>query len=201
MTTSRTVGFLVTMLLAAGGAGSPGVARANDKPVLSLTAFAIDISRPGGGRAGTLDIVIERWSTDEERDRLRDTLTEKGSDALLSALRDIRPRAGYIRTSTSLGWDVQFAREHPLEGGGLRVIVATDRPLSFWELWARPRRADYGFTLAEIRLAADGRGEGKLVPAAKVTWNEAARAVEVENYAFEPVRLTEVRIVGDGKKK
>lgn len=67
--------------------------------------------------------------------------------------------------------------------------------MSFWDLWHRPRSADYEFTLAEIRLGPDGRGEGKLVPAAKVAWDEATRTLVIEQYAIEPVRLTEVRVV------
>lgn len=189
--------LLATLLLAP--VVSPPLRATDGEPLLRLTAFAIDVSGASRARAGTLEIVIERWSTDAERDRLRDTLTGRGSDALLDALREMRPRAGYIRTSTSLGWDIHFAREAALAGGGRRVIIATDRPMSFWELWARPRRAEYGFTLAEVRLPAEGKGEGKLVPAARVTWDEAARTVEIEDYAFEPVRLTEVRVAGARK--
>ena len=186
--------WLVALLVLTGFAGPSAVVGMNEKPVLSLTAFAVDRGRPQA-RTGTLDIVIERWSTAEEQEQLRATLAAKGSSALLSALTAIKPRAGYIRGSASLGWDIHFARELSLPQGGRRVIFATDRPMSFWELWQRPRSADYEFTLAEIRLAPDGKGEGKLVTAAKVTWNEVARTVEIENYAFEPVRLNEVRVV------
>lgn len=43
------------------------------------------------------------------------------------------------------------------------------------------------------------RPRGKLVPAARVTWDDDARTVEIENYAFEPVRLGEVRVLGPGE--
>lgn len=54
------------------------------------------------------------------------------------------------------------------------------------------RSADYEFLLGEIRIGPDGKGEGKLVPMAKITYNKVARAIEIENYASEPVRLTQV---------
>src|SRR6266436_704932 len=142
---------------------------------LSIATFALVIGIGAGGpRTGTLEITIERWSTDAEKEKLRGLLIEKGSDALLKALQAIKPRAGYIRSSTSLGWDVQYAREQP-SGDGRRVIIATDRPMSFWELSTRPRSAEYEFTLAEIRLSKDGKGEGKLAPAAKISWNKDTR--------------------------
>jgi hypothetical protein len=175
-------------------------ARAEDKALLRLRAFAVDMSGLNRPRAGTIDIVIERWSTDGEREQLRAALIEKGSDALLAALQKIKPRAGYISSSTSLGWDVHYARQEPFGDGAKRVIIATDRPMSFWELRNQPRSVDYEFTLAEIRLTKDGKGVGKLVTAAKITYNKDTRSVEIENYGIEPVRLTEVQVVG-GKEK
>src|SRR6266481_1404791 len=161
MTRCKTLSIVTFALLIGVGAAASRTSAA-DKAVLRLRAFVVNMSGTGGPPSGsTLEIVIERWSTDAEREKLRGLLIEKGSDALLRALQSIKPRAGYIRSSTSLGWDVQYAREQP-SGDGRRVIIATDRPMSFWELSTRPRSAEYEFTLAEIRLSKDGKGEGKL---------------------------------------
>ena len=194
---------LLSVVLLASLAGASGTApseSAEDKAVLRLHAFAVDMSGAGRARAGALEIAIERWSTDEERDRLRAILIESGGDALLSALQKVKPRAGYIRTSSSLGWDIHYAREEPVGDGGRRVIIATDRPMSFWELRNQPRSVQYDFTLAEIRLNKDGKGEGKLARAAKISWDPGTRTIEIENYGIEPVRLTEVRVEGPRSK-
>jgi hypothetical protein len=190
---------VVALATVAWGATTP---RAQDaktsgdaKPALHLRAFAVDLNRPGVATDRTLDIVIEHWSTDAQRDALRDTLVTKGSDALLSAIQKIRPRVGYVRTSTSLGWDLQFARERLLPDGGRRVIVASDRPIGFWEALNQPRSIQYEFLAAEIRLDKDGRGEGKLFPAADVTYDKAKRTIEVENYETYPIRLMSVQVV------
>jgi len=168
------------------------------EPVLSLRAFAVSMPR---GRAGTLDIVVERWSTDEEREKLRGVLVEKGGgDALLSAIRQVKPRCGYIRTSRSLGYDIQYCRETPLPDGGRRIVLATDRPISFLEARSRPRSIDYQFLLIEIRLKPDGKGEGKMSDAAKVTYERDTNTVVIENYGQEPVRLTQVEVVRPKKK-
>jgi hypothetical protein len=169
------------------------------EPVLSLTAFAVNMTGVGRqGRTETLQIVIERWSSDEERAQLIDTLVEKSSDKLLDAVQKIKPRAGFIRTTTSLGWDIQFARMTDLPSGGKRIVFATDRPIGFGEARNSTRSSDYEFMLCEVRLGANGKGEGKLAAAAKITWDKDKKQVEIENYAQEPVRLTQVT---EDKKK
>ena len=167
------------------------VASAQPAPV-RFDAVAINISNVGRSGLGTLDIRIDRWTTPEELGTLRDALLEKGSDGLLRAMQDVK-KVGSIRsTSGGLGWDIQFAQWTELPGGGHRVVFATDRPMSLAERVNQPRTADYEFLAAEMRIGPDGKGEGKLVPMAKITYNKGSRAIEVENYANEPVRLTKV---------
>ena len=163
------------------------------KPIEHLTAFAVDMSNTAmRTRAGTIDIVINRWSTDQERDQLLAALRESGTDGLLRTLQKIKDPAGYIRTPSSIGYPLRFARQITMADGGRRIIIATDRYVSFLEATTQPRSADYPFMLVDIRIAADGKGTGKLMPLAKVTANED-HTVEIENYASEPVRLTEIR--------
>ena len=177
---------------------APGAAPA-DLP-LRMTAFAVKTTGVGAGSSGTVDITIERWSTDQERDALRDTLIEEGSDKLLAAVQKIKPRAGYVRSSNTVGWDIYYARESVLPSGGRRIVFATDRPMSFWELRNQPRSRDYEFMLCEIHLGPDGKGQGKLAVAAKVSYDKDTRTIEIENYDIEPVRLQSVRVVESGKK-
>jgi len=182
----------VCFVTAAAAVASHGTAFAA-KPVEHLTAFAVDMSNTAGRtRAGTIDIVVNRWSSDQERDTLRSALREGGTDSLLKALQKIKEPAGYIRTAGSIGYPLRFAREMASSDGGRRIIVATDRPVSFLEASTQPRTMDYPFMLIDIRLDTNGKGQGKLMPIAKVTESED-HVVEIENYASEPVRLTEVR--------
>jgi len=185
--------FLTACLVTIGFAvASQGTAFAA-KPVLHLTAFAVDMSNMANRtRAGTVDIIINRWASDQERDTLRAALREGGADSLLKALQKIKEPAGYIRTPSSIGYPLRFARQIPTPEGGKRIIVATDRYVSFLEATSQPRSIDYPFMLVDIRLGPDGKGTGKLMPLAKVTESED-HVVEIENYASEPVRLNEVR--------
>lgn len=164
------------------------------KPIERLLATSVNMSNVGRANAGRIEIVIERWSSERERDELIATLKDKGGDALLSQLQKL-PRVGYIRDANggSVGWDLHFARERKLDDGGRQIVLATDRPISAWEAFNRPRSADYDFTLADIRFDGDGKGVGKLAVAAKITSNPKTGAIEIENFSSEPVRLTEVQ--------
>ena len=182
----------LTGILGAALAVLAAPALAQDTPV-TFHATAVNMSNVGRQGLSTLDITIERWNSDEELARLKDAVLEKGGGALLSELQKIKPRAGYVRrTGGGVGWDIQYARKTDLPSGGSRVIFATDRPMSFAEAATRPRSADYEFLLGEIRIGADGKGEGKLAPMAKIVYDEDSRTIQIENYASEPVRLTNV---------
>ncbi len=168
-------------------------ASAEDKAVLRLRAWAVNTN--SNVRTNTIDIVIERWSTPEEIESLRGVLIEKGSDKLLSAVQKIKPRCGYTRTSNSLGWDLQFARETVMSDGTRKIVVGTDRPMSMWELRNAGRSTDYEFSLAEIRLPVEGKGQGKAIAKAMLSFNKDKNTLEIENYDREPVRLNEITIV------
>jgi hypothetical protein len=193
---SRTRALRTAMSLALGAALAVPMAAsawAKEPALLRLRAFSVDLN--DRARTNTLDIVIERWSTPEEISSLRAVMLEQGDDRLLSALQKTKPRCGYVRTSTSLGWDVYFARETPLPDGGRKIVLASDRPVSMWEARNAGRSMDYQFSLAEIRLPKEGKGEGKAIPYAQLTFNQATNVLEIENYQREPVRLNEVTVV------
>ncbi|MCG6925333.1 MAG: hypothetical protein LJF30_08490 [Acidobacteria bacterium] len=166
---------------------------AKEEELLRLRAFAVNMNN--SARTGTIDIVIERWSTDEEASKLKATLVEKGDDKLLSVLQKIKPRCGFARTSNSLGWDIYFARETPLPDGGRKIVVATDRPVSMWEARNQGRSMDYQFSLAEIHLPATGTGQGKAIPRAKLSFNAKTNTLEIENWENIPVLLNEVTVI------
>lgn len=93
--------WIVTGLLAS----IATTAAQTDAPVERFTAFAVNMAgNIGRTGAQTVEIVVNRWSTDTERDRLLSVLQEQGPDKLLDALQAV-PRLGYIRTPDSLGYE------------------------------------------------------------------------------------------------
>jgi hypothetical protein len=157
-----------------------------------FTAFAVNLGGLTRSGASVVDMVVDRWSTESERDQLMTTLVEKGPDKLLSTLQKLR-RVGYIRTPNSIGYDLHFAMKLPAADGGERIILATDRYISFWEARNQPRSIDYPFTVIEIHMNADGEGEGKLSLATKVTVDKDKNTIVLENYDIQPVLLKSVR--------
>jgi hypothetical protein len=153
------------------------------------SAAAINMNR---GAAGSIEIVVNRWSSDKDRDRLMSVLLEKGPEKLLDVLQDM-PRMGYFRVPTSIGWDIHFSRKVPMPDGGERVVLVTDRRIGFWEASRQPRSIDYPFTVIELRLNRDGEGEGKLSVATKIIADKENNIVTLENYDIQPVLLKNVR--------
>ncbi len=165
--------------------------QANGEPE-RFTALAVNMGTPGRGGTATVEIAVNRWSTDAERDKLLNALLEKGPEKLLDTLQDM-PRIGYIRTPNSIGYDLHFARKHPMPDGAERVVIMTDRHISFWEASNRPRSIDYPFTLIEMHINPNGEGEGKLSLATKITTERDNKMIVLENYQSQPVQLTSVR--------
>jgi hypothetical protein len=157
-----------------------------------FTATAINMGTPGWTGATTVEIVVNRWSPDADRNRLMTVLLEQGPEKMLEALQKM-PRMGYIRTPNSIGYDIHFARRAPLPDGGERITLLTDRYIGFWEAANQPRSIDYPFTLIELHMNGDGQGEGKMSIATKITADKANGMIVLENYATQPVMLNNVR--------
>ena len=132
---------------------------------------------------------VERWSTEAERVRLVEAL-KKGNDAALDVLKELRP-VGTIRTPDSLGYDLRYAHQEPAAEGGRHVVLATDRPVGFWEARNQPRTIDYPFTFIQMEMERSGEGKGTLSLMTKVL--PRGNLIVLENFASAPVMLTQVR--------
>jgi hypothetical protein len=169
---------------------------------LEISAFAVNMSNIATGANAVVAITVSQWSTEEERARLIDTMLTKGSDALLRQLQKA-PVKGRFRIPgqrqpdphhLALGLDIRYARQTPLPEGGRRIILAMDRYIGMAEARNQPRSIDYPFTLMEIRVDKDGKGEGKMAIATKISFDKKKNAIELENYSSEPVRLNNVEV-------
>jgi hypothetical protein len=107
-------GAVAALLITSGAALS---AQAPQKE--EFTAFGVNLDR---GRAGVVDIVIEKWSPDGDREALLQAFADKGQDEMLKQLLK-RPRLGYIRLPNTMGHDIHYAVQQPMPEGGRRVIV------------------------------------------------------------------------------
>jgi len=169
-------------------------------PFEKFSARAPSDSDPAG--SSRVEIMIQHWSSDEERDNLVAAFQQHGPDGLLPALHKVLKRpAGVVvipgiggagaRVRTRQARDVLFARSIET-AKGRQVILATDRYLAFGEP-TKEWSFDYAFALLDIRFGPDGAGVGKVAPSAKVAYNKETKTIEVDNYGGQPARLTEVR--------
>lgn len=157
------------------------------------SAFAVSTGGPMTGPvAGQLDITITRWSPESETDRFLAALKKGGQDQLIDEFGDVKP-VGTIRTPGSLAYDLRFAQQEDLGDGLRRIVLATDRPMSFYEVVNRPQSVEYPFTYIELRVNADGNGEGKLAVASALSASRNGKMMQVYNYALQPIQLNEVR--------
>jgi hypothetical protein len=187
--------FLAAAVVSAGVAFGADAVKAQTNSVGErFSAVAVDLDR---GTQIPLQIVVERWTSAAERDRLMTVMLTKGADQLLDALRDA-PKVGYIRTNTSLGWDLHYAERVPGEDGGERIVVATDRPMSAAELWDQSRSTEYPFTVIEMRVNRAGEGDGSMSFATRVIPDRENNIVTLENYGEQRTRLQQVKREGNG---
>ncbi len=160
------------------------------KPV-RITSFAVSMNSVTG--AGFVEFVIERWSTEAERDQFIAAFTENGNDGLLDLMQKQKHRVGRVQGAQFRGYDLRFARQMPLGDGGTRIVLAADRYVPFIEARNNPRLSDYPFTLVEIRLDKNGMGDGRMLVATRLNVNKE-QVVEVENYGQQPIRLNQVKV-------
>lgn len=151
-----------------------------------------NISNVGGVGITPLTIRIIRWTSDEDHERMMGLLRDKGQDAFLRALTDQEP-VGSIATPTSLKYDFFYARQQPLEEGGRRIFMITDRPMDFYERFNSLRSRDYPFTVIEMQLDKEGSGQGSL--AQLVQLKLVGNFLGIENLATSPMKLSDIKKV------
>jgi hypothetical protein len=161
-----------------------------NQPAERFTANAVSLSPEYGTGQQLVEITVDRWSPASERERLVTALREKGPDELLKQLQKNRP-VGRIRTPDSLGYDLRYAFQQTDPDGGRTVVIATDRPIGFWEATNRPRSVDYPFTVIQMKLNRDGTGTGTMSYATRIVAHEN-NVIELENFASQPIMLNNI---------
>jgi hypothetical protein len=165
-----------------------------------LVAQAVSVTGPE--TTGRIDIYIQRWSTDEELDSLRRTLTEGYPGGLLPAVEQMRQHVGVVlmpgvqahgeRVRMRTPKNLLFAREI-MTPAGRRVIAISDEHLGLGESGLDARKEIQEFSLLDIRFAPDGKGVGKVAGASDVVYSPVTKVLEMKNYAIQPARLIDVR--------
>jgi hypothetical protein len=157
-----------------------------------FTFMAANGGKAGPSGEGRLELVITRWSSDAERDRMLSVVSEEGPDKLLDALHDAY-MTGWIHWPGNLDYTLRYARRTPRPDGGEDVVLVTDsRTWIGWDSALGKGWTDSPFTVIHLRLDQAGAGEGKVSMGTKIRGDKEAGIV-LDDYANQPTLLTDVR--------
>jgi hypothetical protein len=190
-------------LVAAGAARADDEKKEKNRETFTATVLQQANMRLPGGGTFQLTMNVDEWTSVEERKRLIVVFKEGGSEALMKELRKMK--AGYIVPPAFArwpSWEIDVASSIPQPDGGRIVRLFTERPIVFGEAYYGTRSKDYEFGIVELKLNADGEGEGVTIPAAKLSLSpEGELVVETLPYTTGPQRLLGVRQWKDKKKE
>jgi hypothetical protein len=135
-------------------------------------------------------------TSDDETNRLVNTLQERGQQGLLNTLDD--RRVGNFSLGGRVGTPVNLAHVENI-GGQRRLRVVFARWIGFGEIRGGYRSVDYPFSYVEITVdPRTGRGDGTFIPAARIRYRvrDGEPTVEIEDFGTFPGRLLGVRMQG-----
>jgi hypothetical protein len=133
------------------------------------------------GQLYNVTIIIEHFSTLNDRKTLIDAFARSGQDGLVDALQSMKAKGRVRFSSGGVGNDVKYIIELPSEEGR-RIRLVTDRSLAFAELHYGTRSLDYSVGAIELVLTPDGKGSGTLLPACELKVDRDKQQIEIESY-------------------
>lgn len=144
----------------------------------------------GGAGAATIQVNVQRYTPEADRNAVASALKSGGYAAFLTALKKA-PEVGTV-TFGEKKWPIRWAREQTTPKGR-NIVVVTDQPIYFvggGSIDAKPRA---GYDVAVIQMFVDdvGLGNGTMAAAAKVKPGGES-GVEIEDYADKPIKMVSV---------
>jgi hypothetical protein len=160
-------GLLLGLLLAA---VTPAIS-ADDKQTETIDARAMGTSTQMGQNVG-VKVIINRFSTPEDRQVLVDAFKKGQSQGLVQALTKMKP-VGRIAITGTLGYELSYIALIPTPTGR-KIRFATNRQIRFAEAYNNGPSTAYDLTAGEFDLndSDKGKSSGVLYPAAQLIINK-----------------------------
>jgi hypothetical protein len=171
-------------------ASTAGAAKQEKKPVIDqFTGTLVTMTGPTArGLGEQVTIWIDEYTSDEVAQSLIKTLADGGQIALRDELQN--HRAGRVRLGENTSYPISIARQRVASDGRV-VRLAMNSPLTGFQMNQGLRAQDYPIGFIELKLKADGTGEGTVVGMAKVSFDEN-KTLSIASYGTQPGRLTNV---------
>jgi hypothetical protein len=168
----------------------PGAVRRPTAPE-TFRAQAKAASDAGLAGAAYVDIHIDKYSPDAERDAMLATLKSGGYAALLDAIRKA-PAIGTVKVGTET-FVVRWARQQRSGENRRTISIVTDKPMLFvggGQANAKPRE---GYDIAVVQFDMDdaGVGSGTMAAAAKIKPG-GPNGFQIDDYADQPIKLVSI---------
>lgn len=190
MRTHVPVGSLVLSLLVV--AAIPAVAKEGKVSEL-YRANAMVPGVVGPDAAASVDIKINRFSTEAEEATLQQSLQTHGPQGLFQEMKK-QKKTGFVAIRGERGYPTYYTQEFS-EGGNRHILILTDREILFEEVYNREITMQFPFTMITMILDSEGSGQGTAILGAELIWDEAKDVLRITGYSAEPVRLEGVRLI------
>ena len=151
----------------------------------------------GTGPSGQvpIQIVVTRWSSIEETQKLVDVLVKDGHEKFADALGDTE-ETGFIRFP---GGRTQFpsvrlhlARQFQ-DGDKRTIMLATPRPIGYLEAVRGDRSLDYDLTMLQIEFDGDADGSGTFIIGAEINIDPETHKIQIATGSTAPATLSNLR--------
>ena len=181
------LGITVGVLAATAAAQPP-------PPPETFTGTTANMSAPGVD----LRINVLRWSEEADREAVLSTIEPalEGAvagegETISDALQELQT-VGFIWTGGSLGYALKYTHRTELPDGGEHIVLVTDRPLGLWDRngpWREGDTEPRDFTVVDLRLDAEGNGEGRMSLASPLVIDAGQQTVGLGGDQPVPVHL------------
>jgi hypothetical protein len=138
-----------------------------------------------------VEVVVERWTTDDEKSALREVVQRNDARLTLQALEQ-QATTGYIALGDGRRFDLHHAAQFRTSGGR-RLLLVADRPISRNPDIQASGSVERAMTVVNLDLDAAGNGSGIAVIGADAQIDEATGVVRIITAGGPPVRLESVR--------
>ena len=189
----KTILILCCVLCCAALLPAPSESSNNAIFAQRINGTFVSISGRSAGRTGQFSLIVNNYTAPNQMRLLNEALGRGGQDALLDELSKMD--AGRVILGTGVGIPANAVFAESWGDGGTRLTVFYERNVQFFELRYGTRSENYRIGYAEIFLDRNGRGEGTLIPAARVRLRDG-NTWEVEDFGAFPARLMGLRASG-----
>ena len=165
-------------------------------PLLAAEIERFDVVAMGKGHAGfaagkatRLTIVVDKYSTLEDRAKLIETVTQGDGQKINKYLEDL-PRIGTVQIPGQPSKDLKYIYNYTMDDGSRQVVMGTNRSYLSQEAPRSDGSVEYLMAIIAFSLDKNGKGDGTLAPAAEMKIVDGK--VTQTNSAADPITLTSV---------